>query len=175
MSSFAYLEEEAVGFLRTEIPVLLARLDPDQAPAWGLMTPQHMVEHLMGAVLLSVGHYRLPVPEPPTYFEVARVRLLSDAPFTPNTHNPRLPLAPGPLRLPSLAVASAALLLELDGFFQHFEQQPAATPVHPLFGPLSFAEWRIFHFKHFGHHFLQFGLLPQSLLPRPIAHAAPAA
>lgn len=167
MSSLTYCEEEITSFLRTEMPVLLARLDPNQAPAWGLMTPQHMVEHLMGAVLLSVGHYHLPVSESPTYFDAARVRLMSDAPFSPNTRNPRMPSTPGPLRLPSLAVAAATLLLEVDGFFNHFGQHPAAVPVHPLFGPLSFAEWRVFHFKHFGHHFLQFGLLAQSLLPRP--------
>lgn len=171
MSPFPYSEDEMTDFLRQQVPVLLARLDPAQAPVWGLMSAQHMVEHLAGAARLSAGHYQLPAPEPGAQFDPTHARLLADAPFSRHIRNPLLPALPRPLRLPSLAAAAAELLLTMDGFFTYHAQHPAAAPVHPLFGPLSFAEWRVFHFKHFGHHFLQFGLLAQSLLPRPPNYA----
>ena len=162
----AYTEAEIAHFLRYDVPALLTRLDPTQAPAWGQMTPQHMTEHLAGAVRLSMGRYNHPAPPAGPALDRMQAYLLADAPFPPGVRNPMLPATPGPLRLPSLAAAGAVLLLELDEFFAHYARQPAATAAHPMFGTLDFKQWRVFHFKHFSHHLLQFGLLPASLFPR---------
>lgn len=64
MSDFPYSEAETVAFLQRDVPSLLARLDPAQVPVWGQMTAQHMVEHLTGALRLSMGRYGLPAPPP---------------------------------------------------------------------------------------------------------------
>ena len=166
MNDFAYSVPEINRFLCHEVPALLARLAPDQAPAWGQMTPQHMTEHLAGALRLSMGRFDHPAPPAGPALDRMQAFLQADAPFRPGVRNPTMPATPGPLRLPSLAAAVAALLLELDEFFAHYARQPAATAVHPMFGTLDFEQWRVFHFKHFSHHLLQFGLLPASLLPR---------
>jgi hypothetical protein len=59
----------------------------------------------------------------------------------------------------------------LDEFFDFYLHQPTATPVLMLFGALDFRQWQRFHFKHFAHHFEQFGLLDAPLLPRPATTA----
>lgn len=166
MSFTAYSEAEITDFLRQQVPALLASLDPAQVPAWGQLTPQHMVEHLTGALRLSMGRYDLPAPPPSLALNQAAAFLRTDVPFARHIRNPMMPPTPGPLRLPSLTAAVAGLLLTLDEFFDHYARQPAATAVHPMFGTLVFAQWQAFHFKHFHHHLLQFGLLPASLLPR---------
>lgn len=158
--------------MRREVPTLLACLDPSQVPAWGQFTPQHMLEHLAGAVRLSMGHYALPAPPVGPALDLMQARLQANVPFTPNIRNPMMAPTPGPLRQPSLAVAATELLLTLDDFFDHYARQPAATAVHPMFGTLGFAQWQVFHFKHFGHHLLQFRLLTESLFPRPINYSS---
>lgn len=167
MTPFPYTEDETTRFLRREVPALLVHLSSAQVPAWGLMTPQHMLEHLTGAGRLSMGRYGLPAPPASPALDLMHARLQANAPFPPNVRNPTMAATPGPLRHPSLAVAATELLLTLDEFFDHYSQQPTATAVHPMFGTLDFALWRVFHFKHFSHHFFQFGLLPANLLPQP--------
>ncbi len=167
MLDFAYSPLEITDFLRREVPALLTGLAPAQVPAWGQLTPQHMLEHLTGAVRLSMGRYGLPAPPASPALDLMQARLQANAPFPPNIRNPMMAPTPGPLRHSSLAVAATELLLTLDEFFDQYARQPA-TAVHPMFGSLDFAQWRVFHFKHFSHHFLQFGLLPASLLPRPL-------
>jgi len=166
MDAFPYAEAEIARFLRADVPGCLARLTPAQVPAWGQLTPQHMLEHLAGALRLSIGRYGLPAPPASPALDRMQAHLLANAPFPPGVRNPTMRPEPAPLRLPSLA-AAAEVRLGLDEFFAHYTRQPAATAVHPMFGTLGFARWQVFHFKHFSHHFFQFGLLPASLLPRP--------
>jgi hypothetical protein len=90
----AYTEAETTDFLRRQVPVLLARLEADQLPAWGLMSAQHMVEHLTGAVRLSMRHYPMPPPAPSAALEHLRASLDTDAPFFRNRLNPACQLFP---------------------------------------------------------------------------------
>ena len=130
-----------------------------------------MVEHRIGALRRSVGRYHRPPPAPGVDFARARIWLRADAPFARHVRNPLLPATPSPLRLSSLAAAAAELLLEIDEFFRYYQQPPTTARAHPLFGPLGFADWLVFHFKHVGHHFQQFHLLTDRLLPRAAAAA----
>lgn len=166
MDPLVYTPTETSYFLQHEVPVLLVRLTPSRPPEWGLMTSQHAIEHLSGAVRLSNGKTNLLATQPLIHYEPMRAVLRADRGFARNIKNPRLPATPGPVRLPSLALAQAELLRELADFFTYFEQQPAAMPVHMSFGPLTSAEWQFFHLKHIDHHFLQFGLLNHSHFPR---------
>ena len=47
-----------------ELYHLLSKLDPNQIPSFGKMTPQHMVEHLALIVRLSNGRIQVPVKFP---------------------------------------------------------------------------------------------------------------
>ncbi|MGI4870865.1 MAG: DUF1569 domain-containing protein [Janthinobacterium lividum] len=167
---FPYSEAEIGAFLQHDVPTLLAHLEPTQTPVWGQMTAQHMVEHLAGALRLSTGRYGLPIPPPSPALDQMQAYLQNDFPFIVSASNPATARKPGPLQLQSLAAAVTAVRLGLNEFFEHYARQPAATAVHPAFGNLNYHQWQVFHFKHFHHHLRQFGLLPDSLLPRPVSN-----
>jgi hypothetical protein len=164
MQDFPYSEAEISRFLRQRAPELLLRLRPTQRPYWGQMTPPLMVAHLAEWVGRSAGRDSLPGALPAAYFEPARQWLLSPAPLS---RYPVRPVSPAPLaHEATLALAVAALRQSLDDFFDYHALYPDATHAHPIFGPLTAGQWLVMHFKHFNHHFMQFGLLPESLLPQ---------
>ena len=41
------IDVDRESFVREEASALLKRLDPDAKPQWGMMSAQHMVEHLI--------------------------------------------------------------------------------------------------------------------------------
>ena len=146
-------------FLKKELPVLLEGLHSTAEPKWGIMSAQHMVEHLSGVILISNGRF----DEPAMYDEE---RLAKNHDFIikeqnrikRNTKAPILPEEPLPLRFGSLAEAKEKLLKTLDTFFAHFEANPDAKFMHPAFGLLNFEEWTYFHGIHTQYHLDQFGL-----------------
>jgi hypothetical protein len=159
MHAFPYSEAEVIAFLQRRAPELLLHLPPVQRPFWGQMNAPQMLAHLTEWVGRSAGHNSMPA----AYFEPSLYWLLSAAPLA---HYPRRLPPPEPVvHQSALAPAVAALRQALDDFFAYHARHPTATPAHPAFGPLTFGQWLVMHFKHFNHHLLQFGLLPDSLLP----------
>jgi len=132
----------------------------EQSPAlWGKMSAQHMVEHLIWSFRYSTGGLDVPCRTPEKLLERAK-RFLHDSRQMPQLFkNPLLGEEPPPLELACLADAKVALRREIDCFQQHFQEEPGALHVHPVFGPLNAEEWQRSHFKHCYHHLLQFGLI----------------
>ncbi len=139
----------------------LAGLQPDTRPHWGLMTAQHMVEHLAQVTRLSNGRSNTILLTPHEQLELYRQKgLFSDRAWFQNTKSPVLdPENLQPLEFNNLEEAKAALLEEIDAFHSYFQQNPHATPMNAVFGELSYDGWKQFHYKHFRHHFVQFGLM----------------
>ena len=149
-------------FLRQLFTDSISRLTETAPPLWGKMTAQHMIEHLLWAFECSTGTIDLPCSTPANLLERAK-RFLHDNRQTPHSfRNPLLGENPPPLRCNSFEEAKAALLDEVTRFGDHFRQQPNATHVHPIFGPLGAEEWQRSHFKHCYHHMQQFGLIDES-------------
>lgn len=138
----------------------LQALPADQAPLWGTLTPQHMVEHLAFTMEFSNGKRLMTLVIPEEKALKAKARLLDPewqmpvgfkAPFMPADSLP-------PLQFSSKAAAIDALLQQMNDFYDFYARNPEATSVHPYFGTLNQAEWEIMHHKHFGHHLRQFGV-----------------
>lgn len=139
---------------------LVEKLSKDAKPLWGKMSPQHMIEHLTLAVKTSNGNF--PIEKcinPPEKFELLKRFLLSPRPLPQNFVNPLLGEGLQPLNNINLESAIAELKNETDIFFNYFIKNPNSQPINATFGPLNFEEWKIFHKKHFTHHFTQFGLI----------------
>ncbi|MCX6143628.1 MAG: DUF1569 domain-containing protein [Ignavibacteriales bacterium] len=148
-------------FLDQHFVACIARLTENSPPLWGKMTAQHMIEHLLWAFDCSTGTLDLPCSTPENLLERAK-RFLYDNRQTPHSfRNPLLRENPLPLRFTSFADAKAALQNEVTRFKDHFRQQPNATHVHPIFGPLGAEEWQRSHFKHCYHHLQQFKLIDE--------------
>jgi oxepin-CoA hydrolase/3-oxo-5,6-dehydrosuberyl-CoA semialdehyde dehydrogenase len=134
-------------------------LTPAAAVRFGIMTPQHMLEHLILTLKLSSG--RIPMTEfVPNEKQLAQKQALlyTDIPFPQGIKVPGIPDTLMELRFPDLTSAKAALLASWDAYQDLFQQEPGKTTIHPRFGPLNHADWEKFHAKHMDHHLGQFGV-----------------
>ncbi len=149
-------------FLKEEVPHLLDSLQADNQPIWGLMSAQHMLEHVSALLYISLGKKAFPLMTPPDQLESSRAWLMSHKEFPISFAAPGIPANPGPLRFASLEEAKEKLLESLAAFFQKYTENPEAEAVHPVFGSINKEQWEQFHFKHIQHHLMQFGLIPLS-------------
>ena len=125
---------------------------------FGIMTPQHMVEHLILTLKMSAG--RIPIPEiVPTEKQLAQKQalLFTDLPFPQGIKAPGLPDTLLDLRFPDLETAKEELIKSWDVYQMLFQENPTKQTPHPRFGLLNFEEWERFHAKHIDHHLSQFG------------------
>jgi hypothetical protein len=147
-------------------PVVIAQhlkdLKPEASPLWGILTPQHMVEHLVLAMRFSNGKLTQDLILPEEKAARAKMRLLE-----PEWRMPQLfkaPFMPAegllPLEFSNIPEAMHALFSEIDEFYSFFAQNPDAKPFHAVFGPLNQEEWKVLHHKHIMHHLEQFHLIP---------------
>ncbi len=146
-------------FFSSTIPVALEKLNEDAVPEWGSMTPQHMIEHIVGSWMISNGKARSPIFTPDEKLPKYREFLFSDIPYKRNTMNPIFRNGLPPLRKPNLEAAKETLLNEMAIFFEYHNNNPGSSFNHPVFGELDYDGWLTFQKKHMGHHFTQFGLL----------------
>ncbi len=151
--------KEHLDFLQIQVPLLLKKLEPGAKAGWGIMTPQHMIEHLVGSWRISNGKAKARQVTPDDKLPGYRSFLYSDKPYQKNMKNPVMPEDLAPLRKKDLTDAIDQLLEDMKDGFRYFEEHPDAVPVHPVFGPLNRGEWMMFQYKHMRHHFEQFGLL----------------
>lgn len=149
-------------FEKEKIATLLDQLQADTPARWGMMTPQHMVEHLR-AVMHDFLHrpekFFLSIPEEKVSRAKASLHdLTREMPqmFRPN-FLPADELLP--LEFSDLPTAKAKLFEEIEQFHAFFKANPTATRLHPYFGELDHEHWLLVNNKHFYHHFKQFGLV----------------
>jgi hypothetical protein len=146
-------------FLIETAPELLDVLKTDKTPKWGVMTAQHMVEHLGFTVKISNGKKNVPLTTPIEQLEIRRTFLFGKLHFPKNVKIAGINTEFSALRFKDLEAAKQALYDEIQDFLTYFEGNDGLKPMHPVFGELTKAEWILFHEKHFKHHFFQFGLL----------------
>lgn len=152
LSAEQYLQEDATEHL--------AKLTTEHSAAWGKMTPQHMVEHLIITFKMSIGKINIPFVTKEEDWPKTKAYLMKDSPMRRNVPSPVGNNDLLPLRFPDLDAAKAKLLQERDAFLQFVKEEPDFLANHPYGGPMTAQEWLLFHRKHFKHHFIQFGLIP---------------
>ncbi len=158
MKPIAELEQ----FLFNDIDAILANLNANIKAHWGAMDAQQMIEHLKLSVVVSAGELEATLLTPVEKVEqVKTVVLRSGRPMQKGIKNPAIAADPTPHEYANLSVAVSELHQALQRFKQLFVQQPNAQIMHNIFGPLDYHHWLWFHYKHFTHHFTQFGLLPE--------------
>ncbi len=150
---------EQNDFFERQVFDLLEVVSEKTKPVWGLMTSQHMVEHLMSALLMSQKEFEIPAAIPKEKQAKARAFLLSDQPLTKSLPTPGKNIELKPLLFDNMNVAKHELIKTIKSTLVYFETNPTAEVIHPYGGSFGFAEWMVFHYKHFVHHFKQFGLI----------------
>lgn len=148
--------QEIRNYIQSEAPNILAALQSDQKPNFGILTPHHMVEHLNKVIRFSIKTYGTP-PEEPTEAQLGFHKFIySDRPF-PNRNNPNPQLEE--LRTANLEEAKAGFSASIDKFYQFFNENPDARSYNDFFGSLNQEDLEHFHYKHLKHHFAQFNLI----------------
>jgi hypothetical protein len=145
---------------REEIYSLLDNLFEDAEAKWGLMKPQHMIEHLVKTLEFSNGKLQLTLKTSEEQAKVAKDTFIyTDVAMPQGLKSSTMGDVPDPFRFESLNEAKMNLIQELDNFHQYFKHHSDDSFIHPRLGRLNYKEWIILHNKHFTHHFKQFGLL----------------
>ncbi len=142
----------------------LDTLDEKSQAKWGIMTPQHMVEHLEFGLQIAIGmHQDFEVATPPEDLDKVQESLYNYRKM-PKHYKMPLMIADDtePLRHADLNTAKAALIAAYEDFHAYFKAHPDAKTKNAVFGELNYFEWKLLNRKHFTHHFEQFGLLTQA-------------
>lgn len=141
-----------------EIKKKIALLQENAKPTFGLMSPQHMVEHLTITFKLSTGRIKIPDFEP-TEKQLAQKEALLNTPidFPKGIKAPGLPSTLMPLKHKNLEEARNQLIQSIEEYEAFFKSEDKAT-LHPRFGKMTFDDWNKFHAKHVTHHLSQFEL-----------------
>ncbi len=155
------MTEQKLAFLQSAYIPLTLQLTENSAAKWGKMNAQQMVEHVADFFKVSTGEIVFPLLTPLEHLPKYKAFLLSDKEFRENTQAPLdvLPSEPLSTRCPNLEDAIAKLQRSISNFIKHFETDPHAQTVHPVFGVLNYEEWVLLHYKHVLHHAKQFGLV----------------
>lgn len=155
------MEDEKLSFLKNEMFGFLQKLDVETKPVWGKMNSHQMLEHLADFFNVSTEKIIFDLVTPAEHLPKYREFLYSDKQFRENTKAPQNVLGdePLPVRQSSFDASREYLQKSVDNFFEFFRLHKDKRTVHPVFGPLSFGEWVLLHYKHVRHHLRQFGLL----------------
>ncbi|WP_299453738.1 DUF1569 domain-containing protein [uncultured Microscilla sp.] len=142
-------------FLTTQVPNILQKLKADATPQWGMMTAQHMLEHLAKITKASVKQYGTP-PAEPTEGQLKFKAFVNEGEFKKNdAKTGKLE----DLHYTTFDEAREAAVEAINRFYQAFSQNPDLQPYNPTMGALSFEELQQLHHKHYRHHLKQFDLM----------------
>lgn len=125
------------------------------------MTAQHMVEHLSALVKISNGKLKTKLyKSEETAAKWKQSLIYTDSTFPKGFKAPMLPEYELPeLDYSNLDEAKENLMNELSAFDEFYSDEESKLTLHPTLGNLNKDEWKIFHSKHFTHHFEQFNLV----------------
>ena len=141
----------------TELLRRLKNVRPETAARWGRMSAHQMVCHLNDALRMAMGEK--PVSEASGLFH--RTILKWFVLFAPLRWPAGIPTRPEidqymqgtrPVQFDADIAQFEALLALLTARTRNF-----VWPIHPIFGPMSEAEWLRWGYLHTDHHLRQFG------------------
>ena len=145
-------------FLTQNVPDLLKKLQQDTAPSFGLMTPQHMAEHLAGTVKSTIKRYGEP-EIPPTDKQLAFQRFIKSGSILQHRPSNKTEADLPALKYGSLGEAIAQVSVGVERFYGHYDTYPDFKCYNHFFGELGFDDLELFHYMHIRYHLWQFGLL----------------
>ena len=145
-------------FLKEKFPTLLLQLNPNKEPTFGLMTPQHMIEHLVWVIKTSIKDHGEAI-NPPTDKQLAFQKFIKKGAILKHRPTDKTKADLPKLRYDNIEKALAQIPIAVDRFYNHIESNKKKETYHPFFGVISFDDLEFFHAQHCRYHLWQFGLL----------------
>ncbi|WGF92919.1 phenylacetic acid degradation bifunctional protein PaaZ [Aequorivita marisscotiae] len=154
-------QETFVEMTDEKIQESLNKLSEDSKPKWGIMTPQHMLEHLEYTYKIASGKIQdFEVATPEKILEKVHASLYNYDKFPRNSNFPQLEKDTlDKLKHPDLATAKEKFLEEREAYKNYFKENPDAKLNNLVFGEMNRYEWYLLERKHLNHHFEQFGII----------------
>jgi len=152
-SPFVEMDNDTLG-------KMLNGLTESTKPKWGMLTPQHLVEHFDFFNLMALGELDCPITTPEEKLEKYQEALWDHIPMPKEYQHPVLRKGElEDLRYDSLAEAKKAFWKSKTALDLYYKENPEGTLPNPVFGQLGHYEMKLLQLKHFNHHFTQFGLI----------------
>ena len=135
-------------------------LTEETKPKWGLMTAQHMVEHLEWQLNMALGKFETEIATPEERLEKYQDSLYNYRAMPNEFKHPMLRKEKAEdLRHATLADAKKAFWETYEEYQAFFKENPDAETPNTVFGMLNKEMWDLLGRKHTTHHFKQFGLV----------------
>ena len=145
---------------RGNVQEYLDRLTEDSKALWGILTPQHMMEHLEFTLKIATGEIESYIKTPDELIEKYQDSLFNYRPMPKDFKHDMLRKEElEDLKYENLDQAKEAYIKAWDDFEAFFKENPEAKTPHISFGMLDKDHWDLVNRKHFDHHFRQFGLI----------------
>jgi oxepin-CoA hydrolase/3-oxo-5,6-dehydrosuberyl-CoA semialdehyde dehydrogenase len=153
-------QETFVEMTTEKIDECLSKLKSDTKPKWGIMTAQHMIEHLEYTYKIASGEIQdFEIATPEKILEKVHASLYNYEKFPKNTNFPQLEKDTlAPLHHPDLETAVENFKLQREKYLNFFKENPDVKLKNMVFGEMNKYEWYLLERKHLNHHFEQFGL-----------------
>lgn len=145
-------------FLTQQLPQFLRSLAPDRAPNFGLMTPQHMVEHLTWVTKAVPKRRGEPAAEPNKSQLYFRGFIEKGAPFE---HRPKAGVTLQSLRSADMSTAITELEKATAQFYELAAKNPTHVSYNDMMGAFNLDELELFLYQHGRWHAYQFGLIEE--------------
>ena len=154
-------QEVFVEMTEEKITECLSNLKADVKPKWGIMTPQHMIEHLEYTYKIASGDIQdFEIATPEKILEKVHHSLYNYDKFPLNSQFPQLEKDKlEDLKHPDLETAIEKFKVQRERYIEYFKEHPEAKLKNLVFGELNKYESYLLERKHLNHHFEQFNLL----------------
>ena len=138
----------------------LANLSEDTTAKWGILQPQHMIEHLEMQYQIAMEKIHVRLSTPPDRLEKFIEVAYNHQPMMKGFYHPMLKRDElEPLKHESLSEAIDKFFESREKYETFFKENKGKLTLNPTFGPMSKFEWDLLNRKHIHHHFEQFGLV----------------
>src|SRR5690554_2321613 len=139
----------------------LNKLTENTKPKWGIMTPQHLLEHLEESYRILSGEIQdFEIVTPEKILDKVHASLYNYEKFPRNSHFPTMKKGEvEKLKHPDLETAKQKMLEAREAYLNFFKENPDVRLKNMVFGMLNKYESYLLERKHLNHHFEQFGLI----------------
>lgn len=144
-----------------KIAECLNKLSENSKPKWGILTPQHLLEHLeQGYKIMSGQIQDFEIATPENILEKVHHSLYNFDKFPKEKPYPTMKIGElENLIHPDFETAKAKFLEAREQYKTFFKENPEAILKNMVFGELNKYESYLLERKHLNHHFKQFNIL----------------
>lgn len=154
-------QEVFVEMTDEKVAECINKLTENTKPSWGILTPQHLLEHLeQGYKIMSGEIQDFEIATPEKILEKVHNSLYNYDKFPKGTKFPTMKKDElEDLIHPDFETAKAKFFEAREQYKTFFKENPEAILKNMVFGELNKYESYLLERKHLNHHFEQFGLL----------------